>query len=245
MTAESPPTGSLPLALTHESPPTGSLPLALTRHVWYAGYGSNVSRRRFERYLQGGTPTGGRRRYPGARDRTPPSADRPYALPYRLHFGGSSRTWGGGMAFVDTTCTGHVLARAYRVTAEQFADIHAQENGGAAEAADLSLVRDGECVVAGRGNYPVIVCCGRLDGLPVFSFTAARMPPPTAPRPAYLRTIAAGLAESHGLTPSAIVAYLRGAPVVRAAYDPPALSAVVRAGVTDAIVAPPTHSSPS
>ena len=214
-------------------------------HVWYAGYGSNVSRRRFERYLHGGTPAGGRRHYPGARDRTPPSADRPYTLPYRLHFGGASRTWGGGMAFVDTTSGGHVLARAYRITAEQFADVHAQENGGDADVADLSLLDDGECVVAGRGNYPVIVRCGRIEDLPVFCFTAARLPPPRAPRPAYLRTIAAGLAESHRLTAADIVAYLRGAPAVRAAYVPPALSEVVRAGVTDAIVAPPTHSSPS
>jgi len=214
-------------------------------HVWYAGYGSNLSRHRFERYLHGGTPTGGRRSYPGARDRTPPSADRPYALPYRLHFGGASRTWGGGMAFVDTTRPGRVLARAYRVTAQQFADIHAQENGGAADATDLSLVGDGEQVVAGRGNYPVIVCCGRLDGLPVFSFTATHLPARRAPRPAYLRTIAAGLAEAHGLTPAAIMAYLRRAPAVRAAYDPPVLSAVVRDGVADAIVPPPTHSAPS
>lgn len=215
------------------------------RHVWYAGYGSNVSRRRFERYLSGGTPAGGRRSYPGARDRTPPTADRSYVLPFRLHFGGTSRTWGGGMAFVDTSVRGSVLARAYRVTAEQFADIHAQENGGAADAADLSRVRDGECVVAGRGNYPVIVCCGRLDELPVLLFTAARMPAPSAPRPAYLRTMAAGLAESHRLAAADIVAYLRAAPAVRDAYDPAALSAVVRAGVTDEMVAPPTHSSPS
>lgn len=217
----------------------------MTDHVWYAGYGSNLSRRRFERYLRGGTPTGGRRHYPGARDCTSPTADQPFTLPYRLHFGGASRTWGGGMAFVDTKSRGRVLARVYRVTAEQFADIYAQENGGAADEADLSVVRDGQQIVAGRGNYPVIVRCGSLDGLPVFSFTAVHMPQRTAPRPAYLRTIAAGLAESHRLTATAIVAYLRRAPVVRATYDPPSLSAVVDAGVADSIVAPPRHSSPS
>jgi hypothetical protein len=238
MTTESP-----ALAPARESPPTGSA--APSDHVWYASYGSNLSHRRFERYLRGGTPTGGRRHYPGARNRTPPSADRPFALPYRLHFGGTSLTWGGGMAFVDTTRGGHVLARAYRVTAEQFADIYAQENGGAAAAAELSTIRDGQQIVAGRGNYPVIVCCGSIDGLPVFSFTAEHLPPRRAPRPAYLRTIAAGLAESHRLTATAIMAYLRGAPAVRAAYDPAVLSAVVRAGVADTIVAPPTHSSPS
>lgn len=217
----------------------------MSAHVWYVSYGSNLSRHRFERYLRGGTPRGGRRRYPGARDRRPPSADRPFTLPYRLHFGGRSRTWGGGMAFVDPQRQGHVLARAYRITAEQFADIHAQENGGAVDATDLSLVGDGQQVLAGRGNYPLIVRCGTLGGLPAFTFTADRMPARNPPRPSYVRTIAAGLAESHRMSPTAIAHYLRAAPAVAAGYDPPALSAVVDAGVAEAMVAPPTHSSPS
>ena len=217
----------------------------MTNHIWYAGYGSNLLRHRFLRYLHGGTPLGGMRRYPGARDCTPPSADRPFTLPYRLHFGGASRTWGGGMAFVDTTARGRVLARLYRVTTEQFADVYAQENGGAADPADVAAIADGEHIVAGRGNYPMIVRCASLDGLPVVLFTAERMPQRRAPRRAYLRTIAAGLAESHRLAPPAIVAYLRSAPAVRATYDASALSAVVRDAVADTMVPPPTHSSRS
>jgi hypothetical protein len=213
--------------------------------VWYASYGSNLSRPRFERYLRGGTPAGGRHHHPGARDRTPPSADRPFTLPYRLRFGGESRTWGGGMAFVDTRGRGHVLARVYRISAEQLADVYAQENGGDADPTDLSAIADGQHVIAARGNYPAIMRCGTLDGLPVFTFTARHMPQRRAPRPPYLRTIAAGLVASHRLIPAAIVRYLRKAPSVRATYDVAELSTVVRAGVADAIVAPPTHSSPS
>ena len=213
--------------------------------VWYASYGSNLSRHRFERYLHGGIPKGGRRRYPGARDRRPPSGDRPVALPYRLRFGGESRTWGGGMAFVDTTAHAHVLARAYRVTLEQFADIHAQENGGDADAVDLAAVGAGQRVIAGRGNYPVIIRCGALDGAPMFTFTAAALPASKAPAAAYVRTIATGLAESHRLTTALIVHYLRAAPTVGASYDPATLATVVAAGVDDAMVAPPTHSGPS
>jgi hypothetical protein len=138
-----------------------------------------------------------------------------------------------------------VLARVYRISAEQFADIYAQENGDAADPADLSAIADGQHVVAARGNYPVIMRCGTLDRLPVFTFTARHLPQRRAPRPPYLRTIAAGLAASHRLTTTAIVRYLRVAPAVRATYDLTELSTVVRAGVADAIVAPPTHSSPS
>lgn len=227
--------------------------------IWYASYGSNLSRRRFERYLRGGTPRGGRRRYPGARDPRPPSGDRPVSLPYRLRFAGESHTWGGGMAFVDVSSDGQVLARAYRITIEQFADIHAQENAGAAEPTDLSAVLDGQQVVAGRGNYPVIVRCGRLGSTPMFTFTAQHAArhaaAPNAPAPAYLRTIATGLAEAHALDAEPIVDYLRRAPAVDASYDADTLSAVVSAGVAatavpatgvvEAMVAPPRHSSPS
>lgn len=149
------------------------------------------------------------------------------------------------MAFVDTTIHGHVLARAYRITVEQFADLHAQENGGDADAADLAAFGDGQRVIAGRGNYPVIIRCGTLDGVPMFTFTAERLPSCNVPSAAYVRTMAAGLAESHHMTTTPIVDYLRAAPAVGASYDPATLSTVVAAGVEDAMVAPPTHSGPS
>jgi hypothetical protein len=217
----------------------------MSAHVWYASYGSNLSRRRFEHYLTGGTPTGGRRRYPGARDRSAPSDDRPYHLPYRLRFGGASRTWGGGMAFVDTTAAGRTLARMYRLTVGQFGDVHTQENGGDADPADLADLAPGQAVRAGRGNYPLVVCCGHVDAAPVLTFTCDEVPTATAPARAYLRTIAGGLAESHALTTVGIVAYLRTAPAVRAAYDRAALSTIARAGVAASMVPPPRHSSPS
>jgi hypothetical protein len=217
----------------------------MSTHLWYAGYGSNLWRHRFERYLIGGTPLGGRRHYRGARDRRAPTGDRAVELPFALRFGGASRTWGGGMAFVDTARPGRTLARAYRITAEQFGDVHAQENGGDADPADLSAVADGQHVVAGRGNYPVIVRCGTLDGAPVFTFTAARVPHRRAPAPAYVRTIAAGLAASRRMSASAIAAYLRAAPAVAAGFAPAELAAEVAAGVAAVMVPPPRHSSPS
>lgn len=217
----------------------------MSTRVWYAGYGSNLWRHRFERYLHGGTPVGGRRAYRGARDRSAPTGDRAVELPFALRFGGASRTWGGGMAFVDAGRRGCTLARAYRITAGQFADVHAQENGGDADPADLSAVADGGHVVAGRGNYPVIVRCGTLEGSPVFTFTALKLPARRAPTPAYVRTIAAGLAESRGMAPPAITAYLRGAPAVTAGFGSAELAAAVEAGVAAAMVPPPRHSSPS
>lgn len=213
--------------------------------VWYASYGSNLSRQRFEHYLLGGTPAGGRRRYLGSADRAPPQADRPFDLPYRLRFGGASRTWGGGMAFIETTARGHTLARLYRISGQQFGDVHGQENGGDARPADLATLGPGQRVRAGGGNYPMIMCCGHVDSVPVYTFTAEHVPTPAAPAPAYLRTIATGLAEAHGLTVSQIVAYLRAAPTVDASYRRSELSTIAQAGVASAMVPPPRHSSPS
>lgn len=149
------------------------------------------------------------------------------------------------MAFIDTSRTGRTLGRMYLLSAEQFADVHAQENGGDAKPADLVAMAPGQRVQAGGGNYPIVVCCGLADEVPIFTFTTDRPPRPTAPARAYMQTMACGLAESHDMSAGAIVNYLRAVPTVRDAYDMAALSAIAHAGVASAIVAPPRHSSPS
>ena len=50
------------------------------RLVWYAVYGSNLRRQRFDCYIAGGRPEGSNTEYPGCRDKTPPKDDRPIAL---------------------------------------------------------------------------------------------------------------------------------------------------------------------
>ena len=49
-------------------------------HLWYAAYGSNLSRERFGHYLGGGRPVGASRHYSGARDGSEPRDVRPLAL---------------------------------------------------------------------------------------------------------------------------------------------------------------------
>ena len=94
--------------------------------LWYAAYGSNLARDRLEAYLSAAGRPAPPRHYPGARDASPPSDDRPLLLPGHL-FAGESPTWGGGIAFYDADARGTVYARAYRITAEQFSDLAAQE----------------------------------------------------------------------------------------------------------------------
>ncbi|WP_151526004.1 histone deacetylase [Serinicoccus kebangsaanensis] len=192
--------------------------------VWYAAYGSNLHRDRFLRYLQGGQPDGARRTHAGARDPSDPRAEAPYRLPGRLRFGWDSPTWGGGIAFYEAhgpgeegegegdASEGVVLARAYLLTGEQFADVVAQEMRRApGQALDLAPALSAGRHAYGPGRYETVHHVGDLDGRPVLTFTADRPGdlPENPPAPAYLRTIAAGLADAHDLAPDAVVTYLR------------------------------------
>ncbi|GIG88337.1 histone deacetylase [Plantactinospora endophytica] len=185
--------------------------------VWYAGYGSNLDAERFRCYLSGGRPPGGSRDHPGCRDSSPPLDDRPVLLAGGLYFALESRTWTGGMAFYDPELPGAVAARAYLLTADQFADVAAQEMhrlpSGPLELI-AAAVADGRAST-GPGRYETVVCAGVLDGCPVLTLTApwrAGDVPPNPPAPAYVATIARGLRASHGWTDERVADYLAGCP---------------------------------
>ncbi len=173
--------------------------------VWYVSYGSNMSSARLACYLQGGCPSGGTRRNPGARDRTPPRRSLALDLPGTTYFAGHSTQWGGGAAFYDDRTPGRTCARAYLVGAGQFVDIAAQEMSRTPQREDpieaVLAGLDGGRHSVGPGSYETLVLLGRLDGVPLLTFTSpdrADEVEHTLPSAAYLRTIAAGLRESRG-----------------------------------------------
>jgi hypothetical protein len=150
--------------------------------------------------------------YPGCRDTHEPERRVPVTLPGQLYFAGESAAWTGGMAFYDPTASGTMPGRAYLITAQQFADVAAQEMRREPGAdLDLTEVLARGTARLGPGRYETLVCAGRLDGLPLLTFTApwriedAALNPPSA---AYLRHLGAGLAEAHGWSPDRIAAYL-------------------------------------
>jgi len=180
--------------------------------LWYAAYGSNLARDRFEAYLSGGRPLGATRHYPGARDPSAPIDDRALLLPGRLFFAGTSPTWGGGIAFYDPDAEGTVYARAYRITHEQFSDLAAQEmRRDPGTDLDLTQVLADRRHSYGPGRYETLHLVGELDDLPVLTFTAPsdHTLPSNPPAPAYVDTIVRGLGECHGLTEEQARAYLR------------------------------------
>ncbi|MGH3414789.1 MAG: histone deacetylase [Marmoricola sp.] len=186
--------------------------------VWYVSYGSNMCRGRLAAYLTGGRPDGARVTYVGARDRTLPREDVPVELPGRIYFAGESPAWGGGVAFYDHDVPGPTPARAYRITAEQFVDVAAQEMHRVPEPGDpLEEVVIGGLETgrhqAGPGHYETLVQVGTRDGLAMLTFTAPHglhAVEHSQPTAAYLAMLADGLRESHRWDEDSIAAYLHG-----------------------------------
>lgn len=183
--------------------------------VWYAAYGSNLSRARFGIYLRGGQPSGASHRYPGCRNPSDPTADVAGTIDAQLCFGGWSETWGGGVAFVRPRPAGggavEAKARLYRITLEQFEDVVAQENWLVPGTVSIEPSEE-QIVLDGDHTYRVVIPLPPVDGVPVLTISQVAAAPVAAPTRAYLTHIAEGLAGSHGMSHDEIVTYLAAAP---------------------------------
>jgi hypothetical protein len=109
-----------------------------------------------------------------------------------------------------------VLARAHLVTADQFADIAAQEMYRAPDMdLDLEEVLAQGRAVLGEGRYETLVCAGQVEGMAVLTFTApwrmndVRWVPPSA---AYVRFLAAGLLSAGAWDLEAVASYVAACP---------------------------------
>jgi hypothetical protein len=199
--------------------------------VWYAAYGSNLYAARLRYYLAGGCPPGGRRTLPGCRNAREPVATAPIMLPGGIYFALESTQWTGGMAMYDPQLPSTAAARAYLVTAGQFADVVAQEMYRE-PGVDLDVLDDVVThgrVQLGPGRYETLVYAGARDGHPIFTFTApwsATDVEPNAPAAAYLRMLAGGLHESHGWNGAQIADYLHARPGVAGTWTAKALLSI-------------------
>lgn len=198
--------------------------------VWYAAYGSNLHWPRFRCYLAGGRPAGSDRVHRPCADPRPPRATAPATLPFPLRFAGVSPTWGGGIAFLDVRRRDAATrACLYLITRDQFATVVAAEGHRRSVRLPARASAAPPTYRVAAGAYGVVVGCGQRHGTPVLSVTG----PPTgaataAPRPAYLRMIAAGLARTHGMAPGAVAAYLAPTPGIAGHYGHDELLALAR-----------------
>lgn len=172
--------------------------------LWYVAYGSNRSADRLRAYLEGAmgvdAPFGAHR---GCGDATPPRADRWVVLDRAVTFRGTSRRWGGGVAFLDLEPTPGTAtpARAWLLGAGQVADVVAQEARLAVgpDPAALRAIPPGGTLGLGGGWYDTVLRLADVGGRPALTVTTAQHLPETEPTPAYRATLAAGLAERREL----------------------------------------------
>jgi hypothetical protein len=203
------------------------------RLVWYVSYGSNLLRDRFLCYLMGGTASGANKPNPGARRREPPRAARPVTLPYEVYFAERSRSFGGGgVAFLDHGRSDDIatLGRRYLITIDQMEDVVAQECWCPTRPIDLDRLRPGSTLTMGRRRYDALMHLGLApDGRAMLTCTSPTSMDPAevaAPAERYLRLIARGVQETHGLASDEVSGYLAARPGVAGRLDPAVLDAV-------------------
>ena len=185
-----------------------SLRLGTEDLVWYLAYGSNMCAARFDCYISGGRPRGGSRTYLGCRDQSPPRRDVGVHLTGGVTFAGTSKVWGGGIAFYNRHADGELAARAYLLTFGQLSDVVAQEVWRPV-GADLVLTggADGQWALPSE-TYQTLLHVGERDGVPMFTITCLLDLEPTPPSAPYLRMVLDGLGEAFGWSCDERVRYL-------------------------------------
>ncbi len=178
--------------------------------VWYACYGSNLSRKRFLCYITGDIPEGSTQKEEGCRDKTLPVKDKPININYPLYFSKESKKWNGGVAFIghEKITSDVTLGRMYLVTKEQFIDVVKQENKIKSISIDFdSIIKHGADDVC-SGWYGRIIYLGDSDKFPIFTFTGIDEIEHTIPSEEYLKWIIRGLKEMRERSDDEIFEYL-------------------------------------
>lgn len=207
--------------------------------VWYASYGSNLSRERFLCYIVGGTPEGALKRNQGTTDPTLPQEDKPIRLPYALYFAQRAASWqNGGVAFIDGKKEEHIetLGRMYLITEEQFIQVVRQENSLNSEDETFHVhLQDVKNAGQWKMNgmwYGRMVYVGEEAGYPIFTFTSPANLDETvelvSPSESYLKTIAGGLNETYGMTADELADYFWTKPGVSEGWSEESLRALLK-----------------
>ncbi len=201
-------------------------------YVWYASYGSNLSRERFLCYIKGGRPKGSEKREVGCRDKSLPIAEGTHIMPYPLYFAKESRRWQKqGVAFIGLSKNEkfHTYSRKYLITEEQFMDVVKQENNGVEIHIDLDKVMESGYKTLRDSWYGTILFLGEEDGYPIVTFTADwdLDVPFHTPSKEYLSMIIHGLKSTLSLENKEILDYLITKPGIDGHYTTARLEKII------------------
>lgn len=196
------------------------------RLVWYAGYGSNLLRKRFDCYIKGGKPEGSQKNYPGCRDKSDPREDQQVRLPHALYFGAHSKAWNAAIAFIRSAASeANTYARMYLITYGQLNDVVRQENGkkvpGDTIMPPYENLASGDVWIIDGGIYSRLMKIGTQNGHPILTFTATRDDFTIGlPSETYVKMIVSGLEETYPcMRKSEILEYLSTAEGIRGAIE--------------------------
>lgn len=192
-------------------------------YVWYASYGSNLSRERFLCYIQGGRPEGSSKVEVGCKDQSLPIDEATYTIRYPLYFAKRSERWQNqGVAFIGLTEDEafHTYSRKYLITVEQFFDVVKQENNGAEVEIKIQDVINNRFRTFRDSWYGTILYLGEAQGYPILTFTADwdLDVPFVKPSTEYLSMISYGLKTTLLLENEEIVQYLSTKPGIDGEY---------------------------
>ncbi|XP_057459457.1 histone deacetylase 5-like isoform X2 [Actinidia eriantha] len=199
--------------------------------VWYAAFGSNMSKSRFLCYIEGGQVEGMRKPCTGSLDKSPPKEILWKTFSHRLFFGrDQTKTWGpGGVAFLhpESNSQDKAYLCLYRITLEQFNDVLLQENISSFDTntpvfdlTDLdSAMKKGyiSLEVLKRGWYHNVVYMGNENGIPILTMTCTLSDvesfksgkfPLCAPGKEYASTLVGGLVGGKLLSEDEAMAYI-------------------------------------
>jgi len=185
--------------------------------VWYACYGSNLSRERFMCYIKGGRPEFSQQLYEGCTDPSPPLREEPYSIPHRIYFGEKSSIWENkGVAFIypGSDPDQKTRSRRYLITSDQFIQITRQENGrdptDRTFSIDLQMCQERGHMKVGTSWYSMVLYLGVEDDIPIFTFTSPEIRKENQPGENYLNTIRNGLRETYpGMKEDEVNRYLK------------------------------------
>ncbi|OIJ22502.1 hypothetical protein BKP45_05185 [Anaerobacillus alkalidiazotrophicus] len=184
------------------------------KYVWYASYGSNLSRDRFLCYIKGGQPKGSEKIEVGCLDKSLPIKEETYIINHPLYFAKESIRWQNqGVAFIGLTKAEKykTFSRKYLITLEQFLDVVKQENNGATFSIELDEVMQSGSKTFRESWYGTILYLGDNDeGIPIFTFTSDWDLDVSFNKPSneYLSMIIEGLKKNVLLSDIEIVNYL-------------------------------------
>ncbi|XP_045789101.1 histone deacetylase 5-like [Trifolium pratense] len=203
-------------------------------YLWYASYGSNMWRPRFDCYVAGGQVEGLQKPCSGSVNKTLPNEILWKTFPCHIFFGrDSSRSWGpGGVAFLNPEKNSQHKTHMcmYKISLEQFNDILLQENGLSLDAGSslfdmttLNAISNKEFSsreVVKDGWYGHVVYLGKENDIPIITMTCSPLDiegfksgklPLRAPNKSYANTLIKGLVEGEQFSEAEAIVYIDAA----------------------------------